>query len=210
MKTKRRFDIIFSIIGLVVLVLIFPLIAIAIKLDSEGPVIYTQYRVGMNARKSLPRKIRLAQCRRRVFSPGKLFKMYKFRTMVTNSEPSGEQWSRKNDPRVTRVGKFLRASHIDELPQLWNILIGEMSLVGPRPERPTITHFLRKKVDGYDNRLKVLPGIAGRAQLHNGYDTSIDSVKRKVQYDMDYINNASVFEDVRILFGTFAKIVWRN
>ena len=202
---KRIFDIIFSIFGLIIFSLIFPFIALAIKFDSQGPIFYSQYRIGKNRRKNggdwRPND------RRKLFVSGKVFKMYKLRTMIVAAEPTGAKWCEgDSDPRITRVGKFLRKTHIDELPQLWNILKGDMSLVGPRPERPVIAHWLRRKIEGYDNRQLVLPGIAGLAQLKNGYDVDLESVRRKVLFDCEYMENQSVYADIEILFRTAFKI----
>ena len=207
-QTKRLFDIILSSIGLIGLAILFPFIALAIKLDSSGVVIYSQNRVGRNRRRAQSSMILFAGNDRRVDinPPGRVFKMYKFRSMIAEAEPAGELWAIKNDPRITRVGRIMRSTHIDELPQLWNVLKGDMSLVGPRPERPGITAYLRPRVAFYDTRLTVLPGITGMAQIKQDHDDTIASVQQKVQYDMEYIDDVSVWNDVRILLGTLSKI----
>lgn len=163
------------------------LAALAVKLTSRGPAFYTQTRVGRNGRR---------------------FTILKLRTMRHRCEAkTGPCWSRPGDARVTRVGRLLRATHLDELPQLWNVLRGEMSLVGPRPERPEIIESagLEQLVPGYDERLSVKPGVTGLAQLLLPPDTDVESVRRKVACDLRYIENAGLWLDLRILFGTLLK-----
>lgn len=198
---KRTFDIVSSVVGMIILFPLLPLIALSIKLDSRGPVFYTQVRVGINRRKNHG-PVWVGRERRRIFTSGKLFTMYKFRSMTTDAEKNGAQWSTKNDIRVTRVGKILRKTHIDELPQLWNVFVGEMSLVGPRPERPIFVSKLRRKVLLYDKRHKIVPGITGLAQILNGYDDSIDSVRQKIVYDLDYVEKNSLLRDIKIILST--------
>lgn len=158
------------------------LVAVGIKLDSKGPLFYTQERVGRNAR---------------------VFSMYKFRSMRADAEKmSGPKWAEKNDPRVTRVGKLIRRLHFDEVPQFINVLVGNMSLVGPRPERPFFVNKLEKELPLYRRRLKVRPGITGWAQIKYRYDQSIEDVKSKLKYDLFYIENMSWRMDLKILFNT--------
>lgn len=201
MVMKRTFDIVASALGMVVLFPLFPLIALAIKLDTRGPVFYSQIRVGHDRRKFNGIDY-VGQERRKLFMPGKLFTMYKFRSMSVDAEPYGPQWCTKGDIRITRVGKVIRATHIDELPQLWNVLVGDMSLVGPRPERPVFVGRLQRKVPRYTQRHQVLPGITGLAQVVNGYDDSVESVRRKVYYDMEYIERATFIDDLKIMLAT--------
>jgi len=209
---KRVFDIVAAVIGLIIAVPLGLLIAILIKLESRGPVFYSQERVGINRRKHNRRSYQKtdienqrATDRRHKSMPGNLFKVYKFRTMVNEAEKeSGPVWASKDDPRITRIGMFLRKTRLDEIPQFFNVLIGEMSLVGPRPERPEFIEELSEKVDHYLNRLEVKPGLTGLAQVNNGYDDSIESVKLKVKYDLEYINNRSTWLDIQILL----KTVW--
>jgi len=163
------------------------LAAIAIKVTSPGPVFYTQTRIGLNGRR---------------------YQIIKIRTMHHNCEAkTGIQWSQKGDSRITLVGKFLRFSHIDELPQLWNVLRGEMSLVGPRPERPEVIQAkgLDGLVPGYKHRLLVKPGVTGLAQLQLPADSDITSVRYKVVYDLYYVQNQSLWLDLRLLFATVFK-----
>ena len=169
--TKRIFDIFSSIFGLVITLPFWPMIAIAIKIDSSGSVFYSQRRVGI------------------INANGKAtyFNIIKFRTMVQNAEKDGIQWAKSRDPRITKVGHFLRVTRLDELPQLINVLKGEMSLIGPRPERPELYFELEKALPLYHNRTKHLkPGITGYAQVNLPYDSSINDVKNKISYDYTY------------------------
>jgi lipopolysaccharide/colanic/teichoic acid biosynthesis glycosyltransferase len=172
-------------IALVLLVLAAPLMVVAmvlVKATSPGPVIYTQTRLGLNRRR---------------------FTIYKIRTMTHNCEQlSGPCWSAGNDPRVTPVGRFLRQTHLDELPQLWNVLRGDMSLVGPRPERPEFFARLEQAIPQYAERLTVRPGLTGLAQMKLPPDTDLRSVRRKLAYDLHYIERRRPGLDLRILLGT--------
>ena len=149
-----------------------------VRLTSRGPAVYTQKRLGYN---------------------GRVFTIYKIRTMYLGSEPDGARWSLPGDPRVTPVGRFLRWSHLDELPQLLNVLRGEMSLIGPRPERPEIVAQLEKSLPEYRLRLLVRPGVTGLAQVLQPPDTDLNSVRRKLNFDMYYISRMSPWLDVRIV-----------
>jgi exopolysaccharide biosynthesis polyprenyl glycosylphosphotransferase len=161
------------------------LIAIIIKLTSPGPVIYKQVRVGQNSRP---------------------FMLYKFRTMGTDAERNGAQWSMQNDARVTGFGKFLRASHLDELPQLWNIVQGKLSFVGPRPERPEFVATLREKVPYYEMRLLVKPGVTGWAQINYHKDATTEDVAQKLQFDVYYLKNRSLILDCAIVLKTIKSL----
>lgn len=199
-----------ALLGLICLLPLFGVVALAIKLDSAGPVFYKQERVGINRRRSDRRRSSddLLMCNRRedrrqknLF--GKTFFVYKFRTMVTDAEKRcGPIWATKNDPRITRLGRFLRKTRIDEFPQLFNVLKGEMSVVGPRPERPFFIEKLSTEVPNYTRRLEVLPGITGLAQVEGGYDVTLDDVKKKVSHDLEYIRISSIKSDVLIMFRT--------
>jgi lipopolysaccharide/colanic/teichoic acid biosynthesis glycosyltransferase len=159
------------------------LVAVFIKLDSPGPVLYRQDRVGKN---------------------GKPFSLVKFRSMHADAEEkSGPVWAARRDPRVTRLGKIIRRLHIDEVPQFINVLRGDMSLVGPRPERAFFVERLATELPLYKRRLKVRPGITGWAQVKHKYDESIEDVKVKLKYDLFYIENMSWRMDLKILFNTF-------
>ncbi|MDB4883426.1 MAG: sugar transferase, partial [Gemmatimonadetes bacterium] len=138
------------------------------------------------------------------------FTMYKFRTMMVNAETSGAVWASKNDTRITPIGGLLRGTRLDELPQLVNVLRGDMNVVGPRPERPSIFMQLRKEIDRYHLRQRAKPGITGWAQINQNYDTSIDDVRRKVEFDLAYIERRSVVEDMRIMAKTLPVMIFRK
>ena len=184
---KRGFDIVVSIVGLIVS---FPILLISIlilKVTSHGPALFRQTRVGMN---------------------GYFFDIFKLRTMVVNAESqTGPVWARENDPRVTSFGKFLRRSRFDEIPQLVNVLRGEMSIIGPRPERPEFVNILSREICDYQKRLQVRPGITGLAQIKQAYDVTIKDVRRKVKFDLLYIKRMCFLTDLRILFGTVAVVL---
>lgn len=184
---KRALDI---FVSLVVLLLTFPFliaIGLAVRLTSPGPAIYRQKRVGRN---------------------GKMFTIYKFRTMLDNAEKhSGPTWATKDDPRVTGIGYWLRKLRIDEVPQLINVLKGDMSLVGPRPERPHFVEQFSQQIPLYTRRLRVRPGITGWAQVKWKYDTSLDDVKEKTKFDLFYIENASLRMDAKILINTMITVL---
>ena len=193
------------------LLLISPLlvaIAVTIKLGSKGPIIYTQARVGLDRRRdddACPNRRRVQDL------GGEPFRIYKFRTMTVDAEnESGAVWAQQNDPRVTWLGKVLRRTRLDELPQLFNVLRGEMSIVGPRPERPAIFADLRDKVPTYQYRQRTRPGITGLAQINQQYDQNLDDVRRKVEYDLEYIKKQSLIEDVRIMIKTLPVVFFRR
>jgi lipopolysaccharide/colanic/teichoic acid biosynthesis glycosyltransferase len=212
---KRAIDIVGATVGLILTLPLLAVISVLVKLTSPGPVFYTQVRVGVNRRR-LDRRycqhtgvadIRRRE-RRRVDLYGKLFRMVKFRTMVDNAErETGPVWATQHDGRVTRFGRFLRVTRMDELPQFWSILVGDMSLVGPRPERPAFVRDLCCRIDDYQQRLDVKPGLTGLAQIENGYDSSVASVAEKVKFDLQYIRGWSLWADVRILLKTVIVVV---
>lgn len=197
-----------ALIALVALLPLIALIAIAIKLSSRGAVLYSQTRVGIDRRWRHPG---IGHMRRREDLGGRPFTMYKFRTMREDAESHGvEVWASQNDPRVTLVGRFLRASRLDELPQLYNVIRGEMNVVGPRPERPSIFSELRDDIPGYALRQRVRPGITGWAQINQSYDTCIDDVRRKVQLDLEYLTQQSLVKDIRIMSATLPVMLFRK
>jgi lipopolysaccharide/colanic/teichoic acid biosynthesis glycosyltransferase len=177
------------LIALVLLILSSPLLlvlAFLVKVTSRGPAFYRQTRVGRG---------------------GRHYMMYKLRTMRVDAEKdTGPVWATKNDPRITPLGRFLRATHLDEFPQLLNVVRGEMALIGPRPERPEFVEKLAGKIPGYLDRLTVLPGITGLAQIHLPPDTDLESVRCKLQYDLEYIRRASFGLDLRILLCTALRL----
>jgi lipopolysaccharide/colanic/teichoic acid biosynthesis glycosyltransferase len=212
---KKILDLIGATIGLILCLPVFIVLPIIIKLESPGSIFYTQDRIGINRRRRSRRSFRSESSgerrnreRRREDLLGRPFKVIKFRTMVNDAERvSGPVWATKNDMRVTKIGKFMRKARIDEIPQLINVLMGDMSLVGPRPERPFFVRDLSDKVPNYKIRLKVKPGITGLAQVNTGYDSSIDSVAEKVQNDITYIRNWSIWSDVKILMKTVVVVL---
>ncbi|HEU4587690.1 MAG TPA: sugar transferase [Gemmatimonadales bacterium] len=200
-----------AVLALVAIVLVSPLmlvIAILIKLTSRGPVIYTQTRVGLDRRSNNRDN---TNHRRALDLGGKPFTIYKFRTMHVDAEAhSGAVWARQKDPRVTPVGRFLRQYRLDELPQLFNVLKGEMNIVGPRPERPTIFAELRDNISEYPLRQRAKPGITGLAQINHHYDVCLDDVRKKVQYDLEYIRRQSLLEDIKIMLKTIPVVLLRR
>lgn len=185
-KFKKLLD--FGAAALLILITlpITILTAIAIKIDSPGKIFYSQVRTGLN---------------------GKKFRVYKFRSMREDAEKMGVQWAQERDPRITNVGRFVRLTRIDELPQLWNVLKGEMSLVGPRPERPEFDAQLREEIPYYDMRYLVKPGITGWAQVSYPYGASVEDAYQKVSYDLYYIKNYSLFLDFAIALKTLKVII---
>jgi lipopolysaccharide/colanic/teichoic acid biosynthesis glycosyltransferase len=198
---ERGLDIAISSVALVVLSPVLLLIAAVIRLDSRGPILYRQWRVGLDRRR---RRHPYAGGERRLERGfGRPFQICKFRSMVVDAEKNtGPVWAAKSDPRTTRIGAFLRRTHLDELPQFLNVLLGDMTMVGPRPERPELVRELVTDIPDYAVRSRVLPGITGLAQLENGYDDSLDSARRKVALDISYIRRRSAVMDVQILVGT--------
>lgn len=181
---KRSFDIWFALVLLLLLWLPMLVVAIIVKLSSEGPVLYYQERLGLN---------------------GKSFNVIKFRTMRQDAEAAGIQWSMgDDDPRITPVGRVLRKTHLDELPQLWCILVGDMSVVGPRPERPEYYEQFEQYIHGFRERLKVKPGMTGLAQVRGGYFLKPEE---KIQYDVEYIKTRSIGLELRIVLNTI-KVVF--
>jgi len=184
---KRAVDVAAAAVGVVVTAPVMALVALAVKLDSKGPAFYNQQRVGRF---------------------GEPFTMYKFRTMRRDAETNGPIWAaRGGDARVTRLGVFLRRTHLDELPQLFNVLSGDMSLVGPRPERPCFVNQLDREVPRYDERLLVKPGMTGLAQVHYRYDQTVADVKKKLRFDLLYIKRMCLMLDARILAWTLLVVV---
>jgi lipopolysaccharide/colanic/teichoic acid biosynthesis glycosyltransferase len=204
---SRVLNVFVAAIALVVLAPLFALIALAIAITSRGPALYSQVRVGMDRRWRYTR----AYDRRGYDHGGKLFKMYKFRTMRVDAEPDGRAvWASQCDPRVTLIGRFLRTSRLDELPQLWNVIRGDMNIVGPRPERPSIFAELRKDIPEYPLRQRVKPGITGWAQVNRSYDACLDDVRQKVALDLEYVRRQGVFEDLRIMSMTLPVMLFRR
>ncbi len=198
-------------IAFVALVVISPLlllVAVAVKLTSPGPAMYTQSRVGRDRRRGLDR---MSSDRRRSNFGGGLFTIYKFRSMRTDAESQGQAvWAVQNDPRVTPIGAFLRKSRLDELPQLFNVVLGDMNIVGPRPERPQIFVELSEQISEYPLRALAKPGITGLAQINHTYDTCLESVRIKVRYDLEYLRTATLWTDLRIMAMTIPVMLLRK
>jgi sugar transferase (PEP-CTERM system associated) len=189
MMIKRLSDIVLPVVGLVFLSPLFALLAALIKLDSPGPVFYRQTRVGLG---------------------GQPYEIWKFRTMCQDAEKNGARWASENDPRISRVGRWMRKYRFDELPQLINVLKGEMSLVGPRPERPIFVSKLREQIPYYDLRHTVRPGITGWAQTQFRYGASVEDSHIKLQYDLYYVKNFSLALDARIIAYTIGVVLSRD
>ena len=205
---NRSVNVVLAIVALVIASPVLLIIAIAVKLSSRGPVFYLQERVGLDRR--LPGR-QIQNHRRTRDMGGKPFTIYKFRTMRVDAEQqSGAVWAQQQDPRVTPVGRLLRQYRLDELPQLFNVLKGEMNIVGPRPERPTIFAELREHIAEYPLRQRAKPGITGLAQINHHYDRSIDDVRTKVSYDLEYIRRQGLAEDLRIMLKTIPVILLRR
>ena len=212
--TRRVLSLSIASITLIVTSPLFLLIAGAVKLSSPGPVFFRQERVGLN-RRNRPRDRRVRTRgrtdRRNADSGGNLFPMYKFRTMYVDHDKTAPQvWAKKDDPRITPVGQVLRAFRMDELPQLWNVLLGHMNIVGPRPEQPEIFLELRSEIAEYPQRQRVLPGITGLAQVNNGYDQTVKDVERKLGYDLEYLDRCSLGEDFKIMAKTIPVVLNRK
>ena len=184
---RRAMDIVFGLLGMVLLLLLLPILALLIYLDSPGSIFYTQERLGYR---------------------GQAFSMLKFRSMCTDAETAGNAvWAAEHDERVTRIGRFMRAIHLDELPQVYNILRGEMSLIGPRPERAVFVTALEKTVPLYRHRLEVKPGLTGWAQVNYHYARSEEDAFIKLQYDLHYIAHKSLKLDLLILLKTVGEVL---
>lgn len=180
---KRLFDFFASLIAIIILLVPMIIIGILVKLTSKGPILYKQERLGKN---------------------GKPFKLVKFRSMRVDAEANGAQWSQgDDDPRITKFGRFMRKARIDELPQLFTILSGKMSIVGPRPEREVFYNEFEKYIHGFRERLKVKPGLTGLAQVSGGYDLKPEE---KIIYDIEYIKKRSIWMDIKVIFKTVLVI----
>ncbi|APY07533.1 sugar transferase [Winogradskyella sp. J14-2] len=184
---QRAFDILLAITGLFIGMVILPIILIGNIIGNKGPLLYTQERVGRN---------------------GKPFKILKLRTMIVNAEKDGVKWAKKNDKRITKFGKFLRRSRLDEIPQFYNVLKGDMSVIGPRPERPFFVNELSRIIPFYETRHIIKPGLTGWAQVKTRYGSSIDDSLTKLQYDLYYIKHRSIFLDFNIAIKTLSTILY--
>jgi lipopolysaccharide/colanic/teichoic acid biosynthesis glycosyltransferase len=205
---RRSLNVLAAGLGLVLAAPLMLIIAVAVRLLSRGPVLYAQTRVGLDRRGGGDH---VDISRRRSDLGGRPFTIYKFRTMVQPGGLTDDQvWATPDDPRITLVGRFLRKYRLDELPQLWNVLRGDMNIVGPRPEQPAIFVNLREQIDGYETRQRVRPGITGWAQVNHSYDRCLEDVRRKVSLDLEYIARQSLAEDLKIMALTVPVMVFRK
>lgn len=203
----RVFNFTLAVVLLIVASPIMVLTAVMIRLTSRGPILYTQTRVGLDRRWN---RTRALHERRREDLGGSPFTILKFRSMRVDAEINGQAvWATKDDDRVTPIGRFIRRTRIDELPQLLNVIRNDMNIVGPRPERPSIFVRLREQVEDYPVRQRVKPGITGLAQVSNPYDSDLDDVRRKVHFDILYMKRQSLREDLRILARTVPVVLFR-
>ncbi len=216
-RSRRLCDILGAIVLLITLFPVFIVVAAAVRLSSPGPIIYRQTRVGLNRRCGADRRDRRDRSihldrrwsdRRTIASSGKLFRIMKFRTMIDDAERRlGPTWATANDSRITFTGRILRKTRLDEFPQLLNVLAGDMTFIGPRPERPFFVERFRRVIPGYMERLSVAPGITGLAQVEYHYDYNLDDVGHKLEYDLRYVRNRGLGMDVPIVFKTVRVIV---
>ena len=204
---NRLVNVLLSAAGLLVALPVLIVVSIIIKLTSRGPILYTQTRVGIDRRWRRTLAIREARIED---LGGQVFTIYKLRTMRVDAERvSGAVWATENDPRVMPFGRFLRKYRIDEVPQLWNVLRGDMNIVGPRPERPSIVARLRQDIPSYRCRHRVKPGLTGLAQINQKYDACLDDVRTKVNWDLRYIRSQSLWSDLQIMLKTVPSVLLR-
>lgn len=208
-RLQRSVDIVASGLAIVLVSPLMLVISVAILLDSRGPVLYRQLRIGIDRRGDRLVDPEISG-RRTADLGGRPFTIYKFRSMHVGAESaSGPVWAAPDDHRVTRVGRVLRRFRLDEVPQLWNVLRGDMSIVGPRPERPLFVHQLRSEIDGYPLRHRVRPGITGLAQISQEPDQTVDDVRDKLRYDLEYLERRSLALDLRIMLRTIPVMIQR-
>ena len=204
---SRVVNVTIAVLAAIILAPLFLVIALAVKLTSRGPIFYSQVRVGVDRRF----REKSTYDRRGYDHGGKPFMMFKFRTMQVDAEADGRAvWAAKGDPRVTSIGSMMRKLRLDELPQLFNVIRGDMNIVGPRPERPTIFADLRRSIPEYPMRQRVKPGITGWAQINQAYDACMDDVRNKVQLDLDYMRRQSLIHDLRIMTMTLPVMIFRK
>ncbi len=205
---NRAINVTLAVVALIILSPVFLVLAVLVKFTSRGPVFYSQTRVGIDRRSGRA----TAPSHRRIQDlGGQIFTIYKFRTMHVNAEHlSGAVWAAEGDPRVTSIGHLMRKYRMDELPQLINVLTGDMNIVGPRPERPSIFMKLRKEINGYASRQRAKPGITGLAQINQHYDASVEDVRNKLQFDLIYLSRQGVVEDMKIMLKTVPVILFKR
>jgi lipopolysaccharide/colanic/teichoic acid biosynthesis glycosyltransferase len=207
-EPRRALNVVAAALLIVATAPLMLVIALLVKLTSPGPILFTQTRVGIDRRNGNRPP---PDCQRRFDRGGKLFRIYKFRTMTEQHSVDGEEvWAVPGDPRVTPLGRVLRDYRLDELPQLFNILRGDMNLVGPRPEQPRLFCELRDEIPRYQERQRVHPGITGLAQIKQSYDTSVDAVRGKLAFDLEYLERESVLTDLQIMLKTVPTVLFRR
>jgi lipopolysaccharide/colanic/teichoic acid biosynthesis glycosyltransferase len=205
--TRRFLNVVVAVIAVILSAPLMLLVALAVRLSSPGPIIYRQVRVGVDRR----RRVDWSHdgCRRNGDAGGRLFTIYKFRTMRVEGDDAPQRWASEGDPRITPIGRILRKYRLDELPQFINVIRGDMNIVGPRPEQPDIFRNLREELPTYHVRQRVLPGITGLAQVSQGYDQSLDDVKEKLRYDLDYVRSPSTRRDLWIMLKTAPVMLFK-
>ena len=207
-RVRRVVNVIIAVTGIVLAAPVLVVVALLVRLTSPGPILYRQVRVGLDRRSP---HFPVGNHRRVIDYGGRPFTIYKFRTMAAAASRSDRQvWATPHDVRVTTLGRLMRKYRLDELPQLFNVLNGDMNIVGPRPEQPTIFADLRRHVTRYSERQRVRPGITGWAQINHHYDETIDDVRTKVALDLDYIARQSFFEDLKIMLHTLPVLVFKK
>jgi lipopolysaccharide/colanic/teichoic acid biosynthesis glycosyltransferase len=206
-RTRRVLNLLVAGVAIILAAPIMVVVAAIIRATSRGPVLYAQTRVGIDRRW---RNTGIVNHRRRGDMGGRPFTIYKFRTMEVGGHPDVQVWARPDDPRVTKTGRILRKYRLDELPQLFNVLRGDMNLVGPRPEQPKIFAHLRDRIDRYPERQRVLPGITGWAQVQHHYDATVEDVKKKLTLDLEYVERRSAVQDFKIMARTLPVIVFKK
>ena len=205
---NRAMNVTIAVLAIILLAPIMLLVALMVKLTSRGPVLYFQTRVGMDRRR---RPVTAVFDRRGSDVGGRAFQIIKFRSMRVDAEQgTGAVWATKNDPRVTPVGRFLRKTRLDEVPQLFNVIKGDMNIVGPRPERPSIFAELRQNIQEYPLRQQARPGLTGWAQINRAYDASLDDVRAKVRFDLEYLQRQSFLEDIKIMARTLPVMIFNK
>ena len=205
-KSRHAANVLIALIGIVVTGPVMLVIAALVRLTSKGPIFYSQTRVGLDRRRGA---LRPPASRRQADVGGRPFTIFKFRTMYVH-KTEDQVWATADDPRITPLGRVLRKYRLDELPQLFNVLLGDMNVVGPRPEQPKIFATLREQIEDYPMRQQVLPGITGWAQINHHYDRSINDVRRKVELDLEYVERQSLVEDLSIMARTIPVMIFQR
>ena len=205
-SSRHAANVLFAVIGIVLTGPVMLVIAALVRLTSPGPIFYSQTRVGLDRRRGA---LRPPASRRQADVGGRPFTIFKFRTMYVH-KTDDQVWATADDPRITPLGRVLRKYRLDELPQLFNVLLGDMNIVGPRPEQPKIFATLREQIEHYPMRQQVRPGITGWAQINHHYDRCLSDVQRKVELDLEYVERQSVIEDLNIMARTIPVVIFQR